>query len=237
MNTPQYNMVDIWRQMAYPDTLPGEQLDRALNDSTGSSETQSNGTINERLTKVLKRQIECFVEEFKELEEAKEQNDIQGIIDALCDITWVGMMISSIHHRNPTYTMDEIREDYDYGEPGLNSVEDAIKYVNTLYDDFMVTTGNNSSVEAMDIIIVGIIEAILYRCSLALEYIISTQLDTPFDYRKNRFAERAFAEVIYSNFSKIVDGKLHLDETGKITKTLAKERGTYIEPDLSKFCQ
>ena len=217
MNTPQYNMVDIWRQMAYPDTLPEENLDR-----------------------VLKRQIECFVEEFKELEEAKEQNDVQSIIDALCDITWVGMMITSIHHHNPTYTMDEIREDYNYGEPGLNGVEEAVQYVYTIYDSFMKIVKNNASIEAVDTVISGMvevsmIEVILYRCSLALEYIISTQLDTPFDYRKNRFAERAFAEVIYSNFSKIVDGKLHLDETGKITKTLAKGRGTYIEPDLSKF--
>ena len=91
MKTQQYRMVDIWRQLAYPNTLPGEDLDR-----------------------VLKRQIECLYEEMNELETAQTNSNKKEIIDGYCDAIWVTMMICSIIGFDPSEKVKVLLDEKNY---------------------------------------------------------------------------------------------------------------------------
>lgn len=42
-------------------------------------------------------------------------------------------------------------------------------------------------------------------------------------------------EVIVSNYSKAVDGKLVLDDTNKVTKKAAIDTGSYVKPDFTVY--
>jgi hypothetical protein len=46
---------------------------------------------------------------------------------------------------------------------------------------------------------------------------------------------RLFDEVIVSNYSKAVDGKLVLDDTNKVTKKAAIDTGSYVKPDFTVY--
>lgn len=235
MKTQQYRMVDIWRQLAYPNTLPGEDLDRVLNDPVESSETRGNRSINERLARVLKRQIECLYEEMNELETAQTNSNKKEIIDGYCDAIWVTMMICSIIDFDPSEKVKVLLDEknYKFGlhftklKENLNSINERF----TEIDDKAVRNQFEQMLSAM-----------IYRCTRGLEYELSNVVIPDLaladsDQQNSIYwaAVNCFNEVVFSNFTKIVDGKLPLDETGKITKSMAKARGTYLEPDFSRY--
>ena len=171
---------------------------------------------SDELSAKIVRQIECLKEELKETLMAYEElassdeKDIKPLMDGIIDTIWVAMMLLSFHETSVNKKMKDINGEryqvkFDY-QSGNSFFQKALWF--TLCDE--------SSVDAtMSLIYAG------------------------FDYlsllRPHTSCFELFQEVVVSNYSKIVDDELPLDDTGKITKQVAKDRGSYIEPDFSVY--
>ena len=175
---------------------------------------------------VLSRQILCLQEELDELKKGIEKSDRNEIIDGYCDIMWVLMMAASIIHYSPIMNVRKLIEEDNYSLAG--QVRRLQGHIDVLYNTYKYAMSDDTS--KIDEFKQNIAQGI-YRCLSGLRYEVSFTNRTDLDI----MVENCFSEVIFSNYSKIVDGKLPLDSTGKITKSVAKANGTYVEPDFTRF--
>ena len=208
MKYNQFRMIDLWKELVF--------TTEQVNDVT-------------QLTAIYKRQVECLHEELNELLNAIAIKDKKETIDGYCDVIWVACMLASLLKINPI--------------PEVKRLLKKAKKVKVNKYTFKYKRLNRSVIKLLDLKD-GIFSSDPYVKSEIKDHIIATiyrgylglciTMDS--DATKNQaeiLADLCISEVIYSNFSKCVDGKLPKDNTGKITKQIAKQNGTYIEPNFN----
>lgn len=173
------------------------------------------------LEEILERQYHCLKEEILELTEASRMNITVDIIDGICDVIWVAMMMVSIGNTvyKDTDKVVTVSLVYTINNGNLSdlltpSLSFFIQYDNTLTNSNYgksFATGEYSKLLS-DIISHGYTYLCQYGDGL-----------------------RLFNEVIVSNYSKAIDGKLVLDDTNKVTKKPAIDAGSYVKPDFTVY--
>ncbi len=173
------------------------------------------------LEEILERQYHCLKEEILELTEASRMNITVDIIDGICDVIWVAMMMVSIGNtvykdtdRVVTLPLVYTINNGNLSDLLTSSLSFFIQYDNTLtnsnYGKSFATGEYNRLLS--DIISHGYTYLCQYGDGL-----------------------RLFNEVIVSNYSKAIDGKLVLDDTNKVTKKPAIDAGSYVKPDFTVY--
>lgn len=177
------------------------------------------------LEEILERQYHCLKEEVLELAEAYRQNITIEIVDGICDVIWVAMMMVSIGNSVYKDTDKEVNTPLTYtlndGELSdllTASLSFFIQYDNTLMSSDYGKSFSKGGAEG--------------EYSKLLSDIISYGYTYLYQYGDGL---RLFNEVIVSNYSKAVDGKLVLDDTNKVTKKAAIDAGGYIKPDFTAY--
>lgn len=180
----------------------------------------------DQLFAVLRRQVECLDEEYQELKTAQSKNNIYEVIDAYCDIAWVACMIASIMKYDPIPKFKVLNQGTYNMIPHYEKLHKNLMYLRDHYREIYQDNPRFKN-EFQDNV-----SAIIYRCWNGM--IDSLKYHFPHEIAMKK-ASDCFNDVIFSNYSKAVDGKLVLDTTGKITKSLAKANGTYIDPDFKSI--
>lgn len=205
MKNEMYQMVNLWRECAF--------TNNDLKDIT-------------KKYAILERQVLCLDEEVEELMSASRINNQIEMIDGYCDVIWVACMLSSILNYNPISEVQKLlkREP----NPNVTHFEKLQRSIRKLKEYLPeVFKENKVALSAFENQIV----AIIYRGYQGLQYQMAFHKENDLDV----WADYCFSQVIFSNYSKFVNGGLPKDSTGKVTKSVAKANGTYIEPDFSRI--
>lgn len=173
------------------------------------------------LEEILERQYHCLKEEVLELAEAYRQNITIEIVDGICDVIWVAMMMVSIGNSVYKDTDKEVNTPLTYtlNDGELSDLLTASLSFFIQYDNTLVSSDYGKSFAEGEY-------------SKLLTDIISYGYGHLCQYGDRL---RLFNEVIVSNYSKAVDGKLVLDDTNKVTKKAAIDAGSYIKPDFTVY--
>lgn len=173
------------------------------------------------LEEILERQYHCLKEEVLELAEAYRQNITVEIVDGICDVIWVAMMMVSIGNSVYKDTDKEVNTPLTYtlNDGELSNLLTASLSFFIQYDNTLMSSDYGKSFAEGEY-------------SKLLTDIISYGYGHLCQYGDGL---RLFNEVIVSNYSKAVDGKLVLDDTNKVTKKAAIDAGSYVKPDFTVY--
>lgn len=173
------------------------------------------------LEEILERQYHCLKEEILELTEASRQNVTVDIVDGICDVVWVAMMMVSIGNTvyKDTDKVVTLPLVYTVNDGKLSDLLTASLSFFIQYDNTLSGSQYGKNFSEGDY-------------SRLLSDIISYGYTYLYQYGDGL---RLFNEVIVSNYSKAIDGKLLLDDTNKVTKKPAIDAGSYVKPDFTVY--